>query len=203
MNANGNDGGGDAASRGRDGVASHGDATALSAQDRKMFDDICGDLEIRIGRDGTWYYHGSPIGRQALVKLFSTVLRKDDEGEYWLVTPVEKGRIEVEDAPFVAVELMVEGAGSSQQLKLRTNVDDIVAVDADHPLWVEQDEATGEPGPYVMVRDGLEAKINRPVFYELVELAEPSGESAVDGERLGVWSGGTFFELGSTGAGAA
>ncbi len=160
-----------------------------------MFDDICGDLDIRIGRDGTWFYHGTPIGRKALVKLFSTVLQRDANGDYWLVTPVEKGRIEVEDAPFVAVELIVEGAGPEQVLKLRTNVDDIVAVDADHPLRVTHDRESGERRPYVVVRNGLEARLNRPVFYELVELGE---ERRVDGEsRLAVRSAGVSFDLGS------
>lgn len=173
----------------------------LDEEERRMFDDICGDLDMRIGSDGTWYYHGSPIGRMALVKLFSTVLQRDDNGEYWLVTPVEKGRIEVEDVPFVAVELTVEGSGSSQKLKLRTNVDDIVAVDADHPLRVEHDSESGEPRPYVLVREGLEARLSRPVFYELVELGE---ERERDGAtRLGVWSHGCFFELGSIGPEAA
>lgn len=176
-------------------MASNGAANSLTDQDRQMFDDICGDLDIRIGWDGTWFYHGTPIGRKALVKLFSTVLQRDANGEYWLVTPVEKGRIEVEDAPFVAVELFVEGAGPEQVLKLRTNVDDIVAVDADHPLRVTQDSESGEPRPYVLVRDGLEARLNRPVFYELVELGE---ERQVDGDaRLAVRSAGELFDLGS------
>lgn len=166
-----------------------------------MFEDICGDLDIRIGRDGTWFYHGTPIGRKALVKLFSTVLQRDANGEYWLVTPVEKGRIEVEDVPFVAVELIVEGAGSQRLLKLRTNVDDIVAVDAEHPLRVTHESASGEPRPYVLVRDGLEARLNRPVFYELVELGE---ERRRDGDiRLTVRSGGAEFDLGSIAAGAS
>jgi len=160
-----------------------------------MFDDICGDLDIRIGMDGTWFYHGTPIGRKALVKLFSTVLQRDANGDYWLVTPAEKGRIEVEDAPFVAVELIVEGAGPKQVLKLRTNVDDIVAVDSDHPLRVTHDSESGEPRPYVLVRDGLEARLNRPVFYELVALGEERRE---DGDtRMTVRSAGEMFDLGS------
>jgi hypothetical protein len=176
-------------------MASHGDAKSLSAQDRQMFDDICGDLDIRIGMDGTWFYHGTPIGRKALVKLFSTVLQRDANGDYWLVTPAEKGRIEVEDAPFVAVELIVEGAGPKQVLKLRTNVDDIVAVDSDHPLRVTHDSESGEPRPYVLVRDGLEARLNRPVFYELVALGEERRE---DGDtRMTVRSAGEMFDLGS------
>lgn len=172
-----------------------------SPADRQMFDNICGDFGIRIGRDGTWYYHGSPIGRKPLVKLFSTVLRRDDEGQYWLITPVEKGLIEVEDVPFIAVELTVEGQGDDQALKLRTNLDDYVVVDDDHPLRVEEDPETGEPSPYVLVRDNLEARLSRPVFYELVEMGEmreQNGETV-----LGVISKGRFFPLGSLDAAEA
>jgi hypothetical protein len=145
---------------------------------------------LRIARDGNWFYHGTPIGRKSLIRLFSSVLRRDSEGGYWLVTPAERGRIDVEDAPFTAVELMIQGAGAAQSLSFRTNVDDIVAADAAHPVRVAHDPATGEPRPYVMVRDGLEALILRAVFYEMVE----RGVSK-DGV-FGVWSGGTFFRLG-------
>ena len=153
---------------------------------------ICGDFNMRIARDGTWFYRGSPIGRIALVKLFSTVLHRKSDGSYWLTTPVESGRIEVEDAPFVAVELFREGAGRDQTLKFRTNIDDMVSLDDTHPLRVEEN-AEGEPRPYIFVRRGLEARLVRPVFYELVEMAEPD-PSAPDG--LGVWSAGQFFRLG-------
>ena len=150
---------------------------------------------MRIGRDGTWFYHGSPIGRNRLVKLFARVLRRDSEGVYWLETPVEKGRIEVDDAPFVAVELTVSGAGEGQGLRFRTNLDDAVTADADHPIHVTFDHVTGEPSPYIHVRDGLDALIARPVYYELVALGE---EETVEGERLyGVWSQGHFFVLGT------
>ena len=155
----------------------------------------CGDLDMRIDRDGTWFYHGSPIGRNRLVKLFARVLRRDSEGIYWLETPVEKGRIEVDDAPFVAVELTVSGAGEGQGLRFRTNLDDAVTADADHPIHVTFDPVTGEPSPYIHVRDGLDALIARPVYYELVALGE---EETVEGERLyGVWSQGHFFALGT------
>lgn len=167
----------------------------LSAQERQMFDNICGDFGIKIGFDGTWFYQGSPIGRLPLVKLFSTVLRKDAEGEYWLITPVEKGRIDVADVPFVGVELIVDGSGREQKLKVRTNLDDIVMIGPDHPLRVEEDADSGEPRPYVPIRDNLDARLNRPVFYQLVDLAE---ERVENGERiLGVWSAGTFFPIGS------
>lgn len=154
----------------------------------------CGDFDMRIGRDGTWYYRGSPIGRKPLVKLFSTVLRRDEAGGYWLVTPVERGRIAVDDAPFVAVAMAAEGAGRSQRLTFTTNLDHSVTAGPDHPIRVAVDPETGEPSPYILVRDGLEALIARPVFYDLVELGE---ERDGDGMReLGVWSGGTFFTLG-------
>jgi hypothetical protein len=154
----------------------------------------CGDFGIRIGRDGTWYYLGSPIGRKPLVRLFASVLRREEDGQYWLVTPVERGRIEVEDAPFVAVEVTAEGEGPERVLRFRTNLDDEVAADRDHPIRVSHNPATGEPAPYIMVRDGLEARLARPVFYELVALGETR---LVDGEeQLGVWSSGQFFPLG-------
>ena len=160
-----------------------------------MFDNICGDFGIRIDRDGTWYYHGSPIGRKPLVKLFSTVLRKDDEGRYWLITPVEKGLIEVDDVPFIAVEMTTEGSGDDQSVTLRTNLDDYVVVDAAHPLRVEEDPETGEPSPYVLVRDNLEARLARAVYYHLVEIGE---ERKVGAESVfGIQSAGQFFRLGS------
>lgn len=159
------------------------------------FPDLCGDFNMRIDRNGTWYYRGSPIGRPALVKLFATVLRRDEQGAHWLTTPVENGRIEVEDAPFIAVELIAEGAGASQVIRFRTNVDDIVTLDAAHPLRVEENSASGEPRPYIHVRKGLEARIARAVFYHLVERGETG--PADTGGVFGVWSAGQFFALGS------
>jgi uncharacterized protein len=154
----------------------------------------CGNFDIRIARDGTWYYRDSRIARMPLVRLFSTVLRREADGSYWLVTPAERGRITVEDAPFVALELEVEGTGTTQSLIFRTNVDDTVAADATHPLRVVNDPGTGEPHPYILVRDGLEARVSRSVFYELVELGR---EERVGGETFyGVWSKGEFFPLG-------
>jgi len=128
-----------------------------------------------------------------LVRLFSTVLRREGDG-YWLVTPAERGRITVEDVPFIAVELTREGEGASQSLTLRTNIDQSVTIDANHPLRVETDAASGEPRPYVMIRDGLEARLARPVFYELVELG--CEERVGDATLYGIWSKGTFFPLG-------
>jgi hypothetical protein len=157
-------------------------------------DLVCGDIDIRIARDGTWFYHGSPIGRKRLVKLFATVLKREPDGTYVLQTPVEKGRIQVDDVPFVAVALSVVGEGESQSLTLRTNLDESVTVDGAHPIRVSDDPQTGHPVPYVMVRDGLEARIARPVYYELVELGleGPHGSDHL----YGVWSSGEFFPLG-------
>lgn len=161
---------------------------------------FCGDLDMRIARDGTWYYQGTPIGRPALVKLFSTVLRREEDGSYWLVTPVERGRILVEDAPFTAVELAVDGAGRDQTLAFRTNVDTWVEAGDETPISVVEDEETGEPRPYVRVRDRLDALIVRSVYYELVNLASAAPDAAhaedPDPQSLGVWSNGVFFPLG-------
>lgn len=153
----------------------------------------CGDFDFRIARDGTWFYRGSPIGRKPLVRLFSTVLRREDDGSYWLVTPVERGRITVDDAPFVAVEMNVTGHGRDQKLSFRTNVDDWVTADEAHPITLRQDE-NGTPSPYIRVRGELDALIARPVFYDLVDLAETS-ETAL-GAELGIWSAGRYFPLG-------
>jgi hypothetical protein len=160
------------------------------SEERRLID--CGDLNMRIARDGTWFYHGSPIGRKPLVKLFASVLRREADGEYWLVTPAERGRVEVEDAPFVAVELAVEDSGREQVLRFRTNLDDWTEAGPERPIRVEPGDARAGPRPYVMVRDGLEALIARPVFYELVALAEPKGDGA---QEMGVWSKGAFFPL--------
>jgi hypothetical protein len=156
----------------------------------------CGDLDMRIARDGAWYYRGSPIGRLALVKLFASVLRREADGSYWLVTPAERGHIEVEDVPFLAVELTATGAGRDGTLIFRTNLDDIVTAGPDHPLRVET-AANGEPAPYILVRGGLEARLARPVFYQLVERA---AEESIGAEgQFGVWSSGVFFRLGDPG----
>ena len=169
-------------------------AKSLQADPTRPDPVICGDFDMRIARDGTWFYHGSPIGRKPLVKLFASVLNRDEEGVYWLITPVEKGRVEVDDAPFLAVELTVSGEGRDQALTFRTALDDSVTAGDDHPLRVALDPATGEPSPYVLVRGRLEALISRSVFYELVALGV---ERVVDGETLfGVWSAGSFFPMG-------
>ena len=153
----------------------------------------CGDIDIRIAPDGTWYHQGSPIGRKELVRLFSTILRRDPEG-YVLVTPAEKMRIVVEDAPFVAVLLDVAGEGRGQRLTFITNVGDEAVAGPDNPIRIDTDPSTGAPAPYVHVRKGLEARIARAVFYQLADLGVP-GEGEHAG-YLGVWSGGQFFRLG-------
>ncbi|WP_445680594.1 DUF1285 domain-containing protein [Radicibacter daui] len=162
---------------------------------------------MRIARDGTWYHEGTPIGRMALVKLFATVLRRDEQGDYWLQTPVERGRIEVEDVPFIAVEMAVEAAGTgAQTLRFRTNIDAWVTLDEAHPLRVAEDEK-GQPAPYILVEDGIEARLSRSVFYDLVALAETAGtdNTVAEGEAAGgpagpvlqVMSAGRYFRLGA------
>ncbi len=151
----------------------------------------CGDSLMRIAADGTWFHEGSPIGRKELVKLFSTILRREADGGHVLVTPVEKLDIAVDDAPFLAVEATSEGEGADRRIVFRLNTDDLVACGADHPLRVET-AADGTPRPYLHVRgsigNGLEALVNRAVFYQLADIA--LGEGATP---PGLWSGGAFF----------
>lgn len=148
----------------------------------------CGDSEMRIARDGTWFHQGSPIGRPAMVKLFSTILRREADGTYVLVTPVEKLDIEVEDAPFVAVEVKSEGTGQGRRLAFRLNTGDLVIAGPDHALRFEPKE--DGPHPYLLVRDGLEALVTRSVYYELVEAALAEGATPP-----GLWSDGVFFPV--------
>jgi uncharacterized protein len=159
----------------------------------------CGDLPFLIRRDGSWLYRGSPIGRKELVCLFASVLKRSADGSFWLETPVERGRIEVEDAPFVAVELDWTGNGRHQILSFRTNVDQVVTAGPDHPIRIAHDLLTCEPTPYVEVRPGegswpVEARLNRSAYYELVALAVPEWVGCR--RMLGVWSRGRFFPLG-------
>lgn len=158
--------------------------------------DFCGDIDMRIARDGTWYYLGTPIGRKPMVRLFSTIIRRDGD-DYFLITPVEKVGIRVDDAPFVAVLLEVQGEGEQQVLRFTSNVEDQVEAGPDNPLRVVIDPVTQEPSPYVLMRSNLEALIHRNVFYQLVELAVPR---VIDGEEwLGVWSKGAFYPIGRSG----
>lgn len=158
----------------------------------KWYPAHCGEIDIRIARDGIWYHLGTPIGRAELVRLFSTILRKEPDG-FHLVTPVEKMRIAVEDVPFLAVLLDVRGSGREQRLIFTTNVGDQVWADGEHSMRVQQ--SSEGPMPYIHVRSGLEARISRSVFYQLADMAVPG-----DGEyrgQLGVWSSGLFFPLGA------
>lgn len=149
---------------------------------------FCGDIGLAIRADGTWEYRCSPIRREAMVKLFARVLRKDGDGRTYLVTPVEKVDVAVADAPFMAVEMAVEGSGAGQRITLRTNVDDLVALGPGHPLRVGFDTSGGHK-PYVLVRGRLEALLTRALTYDLAGLAvEHEG-------KLGVWSRGQFFAL--------
>lgn len=159
----------------------------------------CGILPFLIKRDGTWLYRGSPITRKAMVCLFSSVLTRDLEGQYILKTPVEQGVIQVEDVPFVAVELQWHGLGRSQILNFRTNIDQCMTAGPNHAIKIRHDLLSCEPTPYIHLRDGqgqfpIEARINRATYYELVALAEPG---MISGRQvLGVWSDGVFFSLG-------
>jgi hypothetical protein len=154
---------------------------------------FCGDLDMEIRADGTWFYLGTPIGRMPLVQLFSSVLRKDEDGRTYLVTPVEKVAIRVEDAPFVAVEVDAAGRGADQVLTFRTNVGDVVEAGPEHPLRFVDEAATGGLKPYLHVRGRLEALVARPVMYELAELGEVV---AVDGvPTFAVRSNGATFPI--------
>jgi len=157
---------------------------------------LVGTGEIHIARDGTWYHEGRPFKRTDLARLFSTILRREDDGTYWLKTPVEKVRVHVADAPFVAQEVRREDREGTQVLGFRTNLGDWVEAGPDRPLRVEADAETGEPRPYVRVKAGLDALLARSVFYELVEMAEPAGDGAGN-EVYGVWSHGEFYRLGT------
>ena len=186
------------------------DAAGLASSIARQFDDagqktrgpapveqwnppFCGDLDMEIRRDGSWFYMGTPIGRAPLVRLFSTVLRKDEDGETYLVTPVEKVRIRVEDAPFLAVGMETEGEGERRTLVIRTNLGDHVTVDADHPLRFAVTGANAELKPYVLVRGRLEALFSRALTYDLMALGETAD---VAGEEMFVIrSGGVNFPV--------
>ncbi len=150
---------------------------------------FCGDIDMRIAADGTWFYLNSPIGRKPLMQLFASVLRHDEDGRFYLVTPVEKCGIRVDDAPFLAVRMTVEGAGRAQVIRFETNVDDAVTVDAAHPLRFADEAVTGGLKPYVLVRARLEALVSRALFYDLV------AAGVTEGEWFGVWSSGEFYPM--------
>lgn len=176
----------------------------LRAPNGKVPATVRADIGLRIDRDGGWHYRGSPIGRKELVCLFASVLTRQSDGSYWLVTPAEAVPISVDDAPFVAVEVFRNGSGPDQALSFRTNVDEIVTLGPDHGLRTEATEdgtdiarggeaTAGTMPPYLMVRDGLEARLARPVYYDLVNLAVE--EDVGGGRCFGVWSCGLFFRL--------
>jgi hypothetical protein len=155
----------------------------------KWSPERCGRSGMRIARDGTWYHHDTPIRRPAMVRLFSTVLRREPDGRHVLVTPIEKLDIDVEGAAFRAVEMQCEGAGRDRRIAFRLDSGDAVIVDAEHPLRIVP---TGHgPSPRVLVRHGLEAELTRAVYYELAEAALSEG-----GDPPGIWGSGTFFPLG-------
>jgi hypothetical protein len=152
--------------------------------------DYCGELDIRIAKDGLWYYLGTPIGRAPLVKLFSNILKREGD-KYFLVTPVEKVGILVDDAPLFVVDHTVEGEGRAQIIQLIAKTDEVVVLDADHAIRVERDAETGEPSPYAHIRSGLDARIDRKTFYRLVELGVHEPRDGTD--WFGLWSAGVFF----------
>ena len=156
--------------------------------------DDCGDLGISIDRQGRWFYHGSPINRKEMVCLFASVMHRAKDGSYLLITPGEMGRITVEDVPFLAVEMFYASSGREAIISFRTNMDEIITVDADHPLRIDHADDGQEPAPYVMVRNGLEARLTRSVYYDLVA---QGWEEDLGGEKVyGLWSSGIFFPLG-------
>lgn len=163
----------------------------------KRLPQICGDIPMSIDRNGVWYYQGGPIGRKELVNLFASVLQRDEEGGHWLVTPAEMARIEVEDVAFIAVEMQCEAEGNpkDQAIRFRTNIDQWIPLDANHPLRVLHHPETGEPSPYIMCERGLEARLNRAVFYDLVNKAVE--QTTKDGQtEMGIYSQGRFFSIG-------
>jgi uncharacterized protein len=177
---------------GRGDKAGNGNPHVTATPLRRVPHD-CGHFDIRISKDGTWHYRGSPIRRKELVCLFASVLKREPCGRYVLETPAERGAVDVEDAPFVAVEMTWRDCGGRPCLSFRTNTDEIVTADSEHPIRVQLDPVTREPRPYLTVRPGLEARITRAVFYELVALAE--AERIAGREVMGVWSEGVFFPI--------
>lgn len=162
--------------------------------------EFSGELDMHITRDGTWYYEGGPISRKSLAQLFSGILRLDEDGRYYLVTPVERWAIKVDDVPFVAVRLEVEGQGREQRLTFHTSLGHSMVAGEGHPITVRVDTDTQEPSPYVLLRSNLQALIHRNVFYELADLAV---EETVEGQaRIGVWSDGSFFPIDGSAASA-
>lgn len=156
--------------------------------------ELSGDMDLRVSRDGHWIYKGEPLAREAIVRLFSTILRREDDGEFYLVTPVEKWRIQVEDTPLLAHSLAVEAEGTGQVIKLTTNVGEVLEVGDDHPLEVGSYAGTDEPRPIIYVRHGVTARLVTAAFYDLAEhVVERKGQA---GPELGVFSNGNFYKIG-------
>ncbi|WP_417502659.1 DUF1285 domain-containing protein [Marinobacter sp.] len=163
----------------------------------KWHPELSGDMDLRISRDGQWIHKGEPLGREAIVKLFSTILRREDDGHYYLVTPVEKWRIQVEDTPLLAHSFVVEGSGEQQVIRLTTNVGETIEVGDEHALEVGSYEGSGQPRPIVKVRHGLVARLVTAAYYDL---AEHVVEQTIDGKAvLGVFSHGNFYKIGQGG----
>lgn len=160
--------------------------------------DYCGEMDMVIKADGSWWHEGSRITRKGLVNLFASILRKDEDGRTYLVTPVEKIGIQVERGHFIATRVDVEGEGENQRLFFTTNLDEVVEAGLNNPVRVQTDPNSLEPAPFVTVRGRLEAAMSRPVFYELVENAAEI--ETAEGKQLGIYAAGTFFPLGPVGA---
>ncbi|MBW4933247.1 DUF1285 domain-containing protein [Marinobacter sp. F4206] len=159
--------------------------------------DLSGDMDLRITRDGQWIHKGEPLAREAIVRLFSTILRREEDGEYYLVTPVEKWRIQVEDSPLLAHSLIIEGEGQDQVIKLTTNVGEILEVGEAHPLEVGEYPGTQEPRPIVRVRHGVDARLVTAAFYDLANHVVE--QDTPDGPVYGIFSHGNFYKIGRGG----
>ena len=159
--------------------------------------ELSGDIDIVINRDGQWLYQGKPIGREAIVRLFSTILRRESDGHHYLVTPVEKWRIAVEDTPILAHSLEVSGEGRDQVLSVTTNTGETLAIGEDHPLSIGTYEGTDEPRPVVGVRHGVEARLVTAAYYDLADLV--TEEKAETDTVIGVWSSGNFYKIAANG----
>ncbi|TGN41649.1 DUF1285 domain-containing protein [Marinobacter confluentis] len=155
--------------------------------------ELSGDIDIVINRKGEWLYEGKPIAREAIVRLFSTILRREADGDYYLVTPVEKWRVQVQDTPLLAHSLKAEGEGDQRQLSVTTNVGEVVAIDGDHPLSFGTYPETGEPRPVVKLPHGLEARLVTSAYYDLAELI--AADEPDSGAPMGVWSHGIFYQI--------
>ena len=174
-------------------LASAGAATGKGPPPLHLWNPpFCGDIDMRIARDGTWFYLGTPIGRPGLVKLFSSIIRRESDA-YFLVTPVEKVGITVDDAPFVAIDLESDGTGRNQRVTFTTQVGDTATAGPANPLRVDRDAITGEPSPYILIRANLEALIDRKSFYRLIDLCQNAPHQGAD--WFGLWSGGMFFPI--------